>query len=306
MENTNYNNEQNPLKKWVIILGILCAILLFTTLYFGFFAKPVFNQQYQETEMANNNLQAELDSLMAEHEKIKSEYGDLSELLSEKDSTILANAAEIQKLIAQQADYKKIKRQLQRLQNIAQEYMTEIDQLYTENRALKEENFQVKETLAQTRSEKASVERHRDSLNTRISDAAVFKAYNLNSRAIYYKAKGDEAITDRATRAKAFKTSLILAENPLIPSGDVNVYCRIALPETGRVLSPGAGDAFTFVNNGQRLQYTAKTTINYNNKAQNVILEWKIRDKDKAAKGKYVVQVFTDDTYLGECFFTLK
>ena len=36
MENNNQEKEKNPLKKWVIILGALCAVLLFTTLYFGF------------------------------------------------------------------------------------------------------------------------------------------------------------------------------------------------------------------------------------------------------------------------------
>ena len=137
MENINQEKEKNPLKKWVIILGALCAVLLFTTLYFGFFAKPVFNSEYTLVTHQKENLQAELDALMAEHEQIKSEYGELSELLSEKDSTIMANAAEIQKLIASQADYNKIKRQLQRLQNIAQEYVTEIDKLYTENKELK-------------------------------------------------------------------------------------------------------------------------------------------------------------------------
>ncbi len=306
METTHERNEQNPLKKWVIILGALCAILLFTTLYFGFFAKPVFNQEYTEVTTENENLQAELDSLLAEHEKIKSEYGELSDLLSEKDSTIMANAAEIQKLIASQGDYNKIKRQLQRLQNIAQEYVTEIDQLYAENQALKEENSQVKETLAQTREEKNLLQRHKDSLNTRISGAAVHKAYNIHSRAVFYKAKGTEVETDRAGRAKALKTTLTLAENSLLPAGPVNLYCRIALPETGRVLTPGAGDFYTFVNNGQRLQYTAKTTINYDNKAQNVSLVWNIRENDKAIKGKYIVQVFTDNTYLGESYITLK
>ncbi len=306
MENNNQEKEKNPLKKWVIILGALCAVLLFTTLYFGFFAKPVFNSEYTQVTQENENLQAELDALLADHEQIKSEYGELSELLSEKDSTIMANAAEIQKLIASQADYNKIKKQLKRLQNIAQEYVTEIDQLYTENKALKEENTQVKETLAQTREEKAALERHKDSLSTKISGAAIFRAYNIKSKAVYYKSKGDEIETDRASRATALTTTLTLAENSLLESGPVNLYCRIAIPGTGRVLTPGTGDAYTFVNNGQRLQYSAKTTVNYDNKAQHVTLKWDIRNNDKAVKGKYVVQIFTEDTYLGESYFTLK
>lgn len=306
METTTKENEKNPLKKWVIILGALCAVLLCTTLYFAFFAKPTMNREYVQLETSNENLQSELNSLLAEHEKIKNEYGDLSELLSEKDSTIMANAAEIQKLIASQADYNKIKRQLQRLQNIAQEYVTEIDQLYTENQALKEENTQVKETLAQTRVEKAELQRHKDSLNTRISGAAVFKAYNIKSGAVYRKAKGTEVETEKASRAEVLKTTFTLAENPLIAAGPVNIYCRIAVPGTGRVLTPGTGDAYTFINDGQRLQYSAKTTVNYDNKAKNVSLAWNIRENDKAVKGKYVVQVFTDNAYLGESFIVLK
>ena len=305
MENNNQEKENNPLKKWVIILGALCAVLLCTTLYFAFSAKNTQNSEQQVTT-EKEQLQAELDKLIAEHEKIKSEYREQSEFLSEKDSIIMANAAEIQELIASQADYNKIKKQLQRLQNIAQEYVTEIDRLYTENRELKEENTQVKETLAQTQEEKAILERHKDSLNTTISGAAVFKAYNIKSNAVYYKSKGDEMETDKASRAEALKTTLTLAENPLIPSGPVNLYCRIAVPETGRVLTPGAGDAYTFINNGQRLQYTDKTTINYDKTAKNVTLKWNIRENDKAIKGRYIIQIFTDDTYLGESYITLK
>ena len=305
MENNNQEKENNPLKKWVIILGALCAVLLCTTLYFAFSAKNTQNSEQQITT-EKEQLQAELDKLLAEHEKIKNEYREQSEFLSEKDSIIMANAAEIQELIASQADYNKIKKQLQRLQNIAQEYVTEIDRLYTENRELKEENTQVKETLAQTQEEKAILERHKDSLNTTISGAAVFKAYNITSNAVYYKSKGDEIETDKASRAEALKTTLTLAENPLIPSGPVNLYCRIAVPESGKVLTPGAGDAYTFINNGQRLQYTDKTTINYDKTAKNVTLKWDIRENDKAVKGRYIIQIFTDDTYLGESYITLK
>ena len=105
MENFNSQmEEKNPLKKWVILLGVLSFVFLCTTLYFGFFSKPVFNQQYVQTVEEKDNLQAELDALIQEHNKIKAEYGDLSNQLSEKDSIILANAAEIKKLINKQAD----------------------------------------------------------------------------------------------------------------------------------------------------------------------------------------------------------
>lgn len=299
-------NENNPLKKWVILLGILAGVFFITTLYFGFFAKPVTNKEYIKVEETKNELQSELDSLLAEHEKIKAQYGDLSDQLSAKDSLIMANAAQIEELINSQADYRKIKKQLARLQNISQEYVKEMDKLYQENQALRDENTQVKADLETERQDKANIQKSNDDLNAKISNAAVYKAYSIRSGGYAVKKKGVEEATEKASAVKRIKTSLILGENSLIEPGPVNVYCRIALPGTGKVLTMGNGDNYSFVHDGQRLQYSSKQVVNYNNKSQTVTLSWDLPSDDKAIKGKYVVQVFTDDQYLGESSFTLK
>jgi myosin heavy subunit len=299
--------ETNPLKKWVILLAVLAVIFLGTTLYFGFFFKPVFNQEYVKTVAENEHLQLELDDLLADHERIKEEYGSLTEQLSEKDSIILANALEIKKLIDGQADYRKIKKQLERLQNIAKEYVEEIDQLFTENKQLKEENKQVKAHLVEKQREIEVIQSEKQELNQTISTAAVHQAYNINSRAIYFKNKNkDEVITEKANRVDQLKTTFILGANSLIPAGPVNVYCRIAVPGTGRILVPGSGDAFAFEYNGEKLQYTAKKTVNYDNNAETVTIAWDLKNNDKAVKGRYFVQLYTDDQFLGETSFELK
>ena len=115
-----------------------------------------------------------------------------------------------------------------------------------------------------------------------------------------------EEPTDRAARVKRIKTTVILGENSLIESGPVNVYCRIAIPGSGKVLTPGSSETYSFVHNDQRLQYSTKTVVNYDKQAQTVTMNWDLMPDDKAAKGKYVIQVFTDDQFLGESFFTLK
>ena len=308
METTNNyskpQQENNPLKKWVIILGALAGLLLLTTLYVSFFAKPVTNKEYVKIETSNNELQNELNTLLAEHERIKAQYGDLAEQMTEKDSIIMANAAEIEHLIATQADYNRIKKQLARLQNISQEYVKEMDKLYQENQQLKDENTQVKADLEQERQDKANIQKSNEDLTSKINNAAVYKAYSIHSGAYNVKAKGDEELTDKAIRAKRIKTSFVLGENSLIEPGPVNVYCRIAVPGTGKVLTPGSSESFSFVHNGQRLQYSSKAVVNYNNSAQNVTLTWDIPSDDKAIKGRYIVQIFTDDQLLGESSFT--
>ena len=249
METTNNNSkpqqENNPLKKWVIILGALAGLLLLTTLYVSFFAKPVTNKEYVKIETSNNELQNELNTLLAEHERIKAQYGDLAEQMTEKDSIIMANAAEIEHLIATQADYNRIKKQLARLQNISQEYVKEMDKLYQENQQLKDENTQVKADLEQERQDKANIQKSNEDLTSKINNAAVYKAYSVHSGAYNVKAKGDEELTDKAARAKRIKTSFVLGENSLIEPGPVNVYCRIAVPGTGKVLTPGSSESFS-------------------------------------------------------------
>jgi myosin heavy subunit len=303
----NENVIKNPLKKWVILLAILAAVFFGTTLYYGFFGKPALNQEYIKTVVKNDFLQSELDSVLIEHERIKLEYGNLSEQMTEKDSIILANANEIRKLIDSQADYGKIKRQLERLQNIAKEYVEEIDQLFTENKQLKEENTQVRAQLTETKKEIAAIKRDKEELNETISTAAVHQAYNINSRAIYFKNKNkEEVVTEKTNRVDQFKTTFILGANSLIPAGPVTVYARIAIPKDGRILSPGVGDAFSFMFEGEKLQYTAKQTVNYDNKAEVVTLVWDIRNDDKAEKGRYIVQLYTDTQFLGETYFELR
>ena len=300
------SNQENPLKKWVIILGALAGLFLCTTIYLAFFAKPTMNTVYKEVENKNVELQGELDALLAEHNRIKEQYGELTEQLSEKDSIIMASAAEIEKLINSQADYNRIKKQLARLQNISQEYVKEMDQLYQENKALKEENQQVHADLEQEREVTRTIQKSNEDLAQKISNAATYKAYNIKSAGYLVRNKGTEEPTEKANKVKRIKTTLMLGENSLIEPGPVNVYCRIAIPETGKVLTMGSGDTYSFVHNGQRLQYSCKTVVNYNNKAENITLNWDLMSDDKAIKGQYSVQLYTDDQFLGETYFTLK
>ena len=306
MKEIKTQEEENKiLKRWILVLGLLTGIFLTTTVYFGFFGAPVMNTEYIKVEAKKLFLEKELEALLAEHNEIKERMGDLTLQLSEKDSIILASADEIKALIHSQADYSQIKKQLRRLQGTAKEYVEEMDKLYQENRALKEENIIIKESLVMEQERVATYQQDKRDLSQRISSAAVFTAYNVYARAIYTKSKGGaEVVTEKASKTQRFKASLILGENSLISPGPVDIYCRIAIPG-GKVLTMGNSEAYSFVYKGQKLQYTSKTTINYTNKAENISLYWDIRPDDKVIKGTYLVAIYTDDQLLGETTITL-
>jgi ElaB/YqjD/DUF883 family membrane-anchored ribosome-binding protein len=183
----------------------------------------------------------------------------------------------------------------------------EIDQLYTENQQLKEENKQVKAQLTESKKEIEEIKQEKEELGQTITTAAVHQVYNINSRAVYFKNRSkEEMITEKANRVDQLKTTFILGANSLIPAGPITIYCRIAVPGTGRILTPGAGDAFSFDFNGEKLQYSSKKTVNYDNTAINVAITWDLVEGDKAVKGKYMVQLYTEEQFLGETSFELK
>ena len=147
MENNNSQNKKN--RTYKIIIGI--QLIIIAVLAFLFFTNKskvdTIVLEKEKSVQMSAELQSELDSLMAEHDKIKKEYGYLSDQLSAKDSTILAQAKEIEALINSQADYRRIKKKLDALRQITHGYVNQIDSLYRVNQTLTDENKRIRGDL---------------------------------------------------------------------------------------------------------------------------------------------------------------
>ncbi|MDR0368266.1 MAG: hypothetical protein LBH82_03890, partial [Bacteroidales bacterium] len=254
----------------------------------------------------NTELQTELDQLIREYDDIKKEYGDLNMQLSEKDSSILAQAEEIRGLIASQADYRRIKKKLELLQDQSKEYVRMLDSLYIVNQQLTEENVEIKQQVTRLSEEKHTLTQEKETLEEKVTTAAKMKAYNIAFRGVNLKSGGKkEEETNKARRVKKLKVNFTLGENSLASLGEMILYARISLPD-GRVLVLGKGDGYSFTNDGKQLQYTIKSTIQYEQKAKSVEMVWNLRTGDVAVAGEYTVQLFTETDYLGQAKLILE
>jgi len=296
------NKLEREVKKYKMlsIAAIIVAlVLLFITVYF------INRSKEQVTQVAvfeekNTELQDELDSILYKYEAMKSKYGDLNAQLSKKDSVILANAQEIQKLITSQADYRRIKKKLELLQDQGKEYVQLLDSLYKENKKLTEENTEIKQKVSRLSKEKEDLTQEKEVLVEKVNTAAKLKAYNVSLKGMNVKNGGKkEDETDKAKKVKKLKVVFTLSENELVPAGELNLYCRISLPD-GRILALGKGEGYSFTNDGKLLQYTIKTVVNYEKTAKQITMEWILRGEDKAVAGEYTAQIFTETDYLGE------
>jgi hypothetical protein len=300
------NNELKKYKKITYILGAAVIILLATTIYSLLNVRTVIVEREQAKNISVE-LQTELDSLLINHERIKEEYGELSGQLTERDSIIQSNAEEIRKLIARQADYNRIKKKLDLLRVISQDYVVRIDSLSRANEELVTENRKIRQDVDRYKQTATTLEAQTEDLKGQISTAARLKAYSINARAVNLKSSGKrEEPTDRARRTDRIKVSFTLSENPVAEAGVKNIFCRIARPD-GKILYIDDSDAYSFTANGEKLQFSIKQQITYDKKAMNVTLNWDVRDaKNEIIPGRYYAMVYIDGYQIGEGTFELK
>lgn len=297
------NNKKEKLTYRILLLVLLALLILFGIF---FFIKNAENKSLKaEKEQIRIDLQTELDSLLNQHNRVKTEYGFLADSLLTKDSIIQANATEIKQLLNYKWEYYQIKKKLDRLRVVAQGYVYQIDSLYTVNKELKEENVRIRESYQAEREKNIGLKQATEELEDLVTEASVLRAYNIQSTGIRYRGSREDE-TDKARRTDGLKICFTIGENKLVQPGSKDIYLRIARPDNV-ILIYDKTDAYTFEYEGNILQYSLKKTIDYNGSAQDVCLSWKKPDlNEDTMEGRYNVSIYADGKLIGESAFELR
>ena len=286
-----------------ITIGILLAII-------AVMAFMLFNQKKEiivhekDSEAVTTELKGQLDSLLAEHERVKVSYGQLSDSLSDRDSIINARALEIKQLLGSKAELAVVKQKLAQLQQITQVYKQQIDSLFTVNRALKDENEKIKVDFNLEQQKTTNLSKDKEALNEKITGAAVLKAYKVSAVAFKSKGVDKEKETDKAARTDKIKVCFTVGENKLVSTGYKRFFVRIARPDNV-ILTRGPAYTFQFL--GQTLQFSAMETLNFEGESADVCTYFeRPANGAELIKGKYLVNIFTEDREIGQTSFELK
>lgn len=293
------------LRKTNRVLYIIVLLLAAALVYMFVRSQKAVNER-NESFTRGVELKGELDKVMDEYTTIKMENQDLSAQMSEKDSIIMANRAEIEKLIATQADYNKIRRKLELLRKITQDYVARIDSLVVVNRELAEENTQLAETVTQVKAQNNRLEADKAQLQEKITVASALKAYDLQATTVRMRADGKEKPTDRAARVTRINLQFTIGENKVVEPGLKTVYARISRPD-GEVMALGTEDNYSFELNGKTLQYTLKQEIDYRNEAVPVKMFWDRKDVSAPAMaGTYEIMLYAEGVEIGRGSFMIR
>ena len=303
--NTERTSSTKP-KGWLYgILGLLALAIIGLSIWL-ISLKGDLNTLEQEKELQRADFQAEVDSLLKVHNELKSNYGELSEQLAEKDSIIQADAQEIKKLLDSQWDYNRIKRKVSDLQAISQKYVRQLDSLYVVNQELVAENERIREEVLAERKQNKNLLREKEELTNKVNQAAVLRIYNLAADAVRLKGGSKETATDKARKAEKVRVAFTIGQNDLVDAGFKNYYLRIADPSKN-IICKGMGDEYAFTYNGELLQYTEKINVNYENAEKDVRAYYIIPSDADLQPGYYFVDVYDDNNNLvGQTSFTLK
>jgi len=300
------NPAQNKTSVFVWILLVIVSAVAAYFIYTGMQKDILLEEVRIEKEAQRVELQGELDALLSEHEQIKLAYGDLADSLVVKDSLIIANAKEIKNLLNYKWEYRKVQKKLDRLRVVAQNYVTQMDSLYTVNEELVAENLNIKRRYNSEQRKNIVLEKEKEQLAVKIDEASVLEAYNITASGIYVKRSGTEVTTDKARRVNKIRVCFTLSKNVVLLPGLKDVYVRIARPDD-KILSPGIAEDFVFDYKGEKIQYSIYEQADYDNEKIDLCLVWEKKYQEiDMLEGTYEVIVFADGQEIGSTNFVLR
>jgi hypothetical protein len=277
----------------VIVLAVLLA------------ASTVFNiSRTKKDKDTKAILTEQRDTLMSQ---LSTLIGDFDQLQTEND-TINANlvierqrADSLMQRMQQERNWnaarvRDLQKELGSLRLVMQGYVRQIDSLNTLATTLANENVQIRREINTERLRADMAEERAEELDVKVRKGAVILARGIRLVALN---NNDREMT-RASRSTRLRTDFTLTANELAQPGARDVFVRIIGPD-GYVMADATGT--TFEADGERMSYSAKRPIDYQNTDLPVNVFY---DGGGIVAGKYSVTVYLDGQAIGSNEIILK
>jgi FtsZ-binding cell division protein ZapB len=204
------------------------------------------------------------------------------------------------------AELAKAQEDVKQLRYFVTNYTAEIEELKKQNTSLSNERDTLKTSLATVKKAAAvrdsALTKQNADLGAKVKVGAAIKIATADIVAYKVRSSGKEIDTKRASPAKKIKINFTIATNDLAEKGMHDIYIRIIDP-TGNLIS-SADPNSTFNADGQDLQSTYKTSIDFKNDGSGYTIDW---DNPAAfQKGTYTVLLYADGFTMGKSSFMLK
>jgi hypothetical protein len=258
---------------------------------------------YQNDE--KTRLQTELDSLEAQIEQVNAGKTKMSAALQAKNDSLKSKIRVLRSELAKGkltvAELAKAQEDVKQLRYFVTSYTAQIDELKKQNSSLTNERDTLKTNLVTAVKKDSTLSKQNDDLGAKVKVGSAIKLATSDVVAYKVKGSGKEVDVKRASPAKKIKINFTVASNDIAEKGMHDIYVRIIDP-TGNLIT--STDSGTFNADGQDLQFTYKTSIDFKNDGSGYTIDWV--NPVAFQKGTYTVLLYADGYTMGKTSFMLK
>lgn len=304
MENTY--PEQTPKKdsNKIYFLIVVIAALLGTNVYMAYRDRKKDDLVVTITD-EKSKMEVEIDKIEAELDKATNANIQLTASMQEEQDLARQKISELrdqlQKGQLTQGELAKAKKDVTQLKYLVNRYTADIDALKKENRALSFERDSLKTTVGNVSARATELEEKNTELSSKVKVASALKVANIGVTPLRIRNSGKETDVSKASTAKKLRVSFTAADNPIAEKGMHDIYMRIVDPSGNLVISDNSS---LFSADGEELQYTYKTAIEFANDGKVYNIDW--TNPYKFQKGTYTIVLYADGYTMGKSTLTLK
>ncbi|MFD1257251.1 hypothetical protein ACFQ3S_10625 [Mucilaginibacter terrae] len=304
MEN---RSEQTSKKNSNVIyfLIIVVVALLGTDVYLYMQKKKDVAKIVNQSEDEKHRLQTELDSLEAQIEQVNTGKAKLTAEMQSRTDSLQNKIMVLKRALAKGqlsvAELKKAQEDIKQLRYFVTKYTADIEELRQMNASLTTERDTLKNQVATVSQKATTLEQQNQELNSKVKVASALKMGAAQVVAYKIKGSGKEVDVDRAGPAKKIKVNFTIASNAVAEKGMHDIYMRMIDPAGNLMV---LGDSGVFTADGQELQFTYKTAIDYQDDGTTYTIDW--LNPNKFVKGTYTVLLYADGYTMGKTEFKLK
>jgi hypothetical protein len=258
---------------------------------------------YQNDE--KTRLQTELDSLEAQIEQVNIGKTKLSADMQAKNDSLKAKIKVLRTELAKgkltQAELAKAQEDVKQLRYFVTSYTAQIDELKKQNTSLAAERDTLKTVIKTVNQKDSTLAKQNQDLGAKVKVGSAIKLATADVVAYKIKGSGKEVDVKRASPAKKIKINFTVASNDIAEKGMHDIFIRIIDP-TGNLIT--GTDSGPFNADGQDLQFTYKTSIDFKNDGSGYTIDWV--NPVAFQKGTYTVLLYADGYTMGKTSFPLK
>lgn len=304
MENQNQDQPKHRDSNKIYFLIAVILALLGTNAYL-FFKDKKANDRIVTISDEKTRMQTEVDKIEAELDNASSNNIKLSEQMQNEQDIARKKIEELRTALKQgrltQGQLAKAQEDIKQLRYFVTKYTVDIEELKKQNSNLTTERDELLTTVDSVSSKASNLEKQNEELNTKVKAAAALKNGNVSIVAYTIRNNGRESVVTRASTAEKIQINFSVVNNSIAEKGLHDIFLRVIDPSGNLIISGNQG---IFTADGEELQYTYKTAIEFANDGKPYSIGW--INSGSFQKGTYTVVLYSDGYTMGKGSVTFR